>query len=122
MGDWPNHFANWERYLVIYFGAAVMWVIGKRLKARHNLKDDVRQSLYDDANHWVRSIRKRGKGPFMGGEAPNLADLSVFGVLGAIEGCDAFQDLMANTQIRPWFEATKKAIQGREGQYLLQGR
>ena len=31
-GDWANHFATWERYLVIYVGAAAMWLIGKRLK------------------------------------------------------------------------------------------
>ena len=121
MGDWPTHFEAWERYLVIYAGAAVMWLVGKRLKRRHNLKDDVRQALYDDVNHWVRSVRKRGK-TFMGGERPNLADLAVYGVLSAIEGCDAFGDVMANTQVRPWYEATKKAISGHEGQYLLQGR
>ena len=27
----------------------------------------------------------------MGGEVPNLADLAVFGVLSAIEGCQAFK-------------------------------
>ena len=31
-GDWSSHFSTWERYLVIYAGAAVMWLIGKRLK------------------------------------------------------------------------------------------
>ncbi len=40
-GDWDQHFSSWERYLVIYLGAFVMWIIGKRLKKRHNLKDDV---------------------------------------------------------------------------------
>ena len=68
-GDWPNHFATWERYLVIYFGAAVMWLIGKNLKRRHNLKDDVRESLYDEVNYWLKSLKKQGT-PFMGGEQP----------------------------------------------------
>ncbi|TRY79215.1 hypothetical protein TCAL_17373 [Tigriopus californicus] len=121
MGDWKEHFATWERYLVIYFGALVMWIIGKRLKSRHHLKDDVRTSLYDDCNHWAKQVKKRG-GRFMGGDKPNLADLGVYGVLSAIEGCDAFTDLMKYSDIRPWFEATKEAIQSHEGQYLLQGR
>ena len=29
-----------------------MWLIGKRLKRRYGLKDDVRESLYDDLNLW----------------------------------------------------------------------
>eukprot|EP00095_Tigriopus_kingsejongensis_P009876 maker-scaffold1136_size60149-snap-gene-0.9 protein:Tk09876 transcript:maker-scaffold1136_size60149-snap-gene-0.9-mRNA-1 annotation:"prostaglandin e synthase 2" len=121
MGDWKEHFSSWERFLVIYFGAFIMWVIGKRLKARHNLKQDVRTSLYDDCNHWVRNVKKRGK-TFMGGDQPNLADLGVYGALSAIEGCGAFDDLMAKSNIGPWFQATKEAIQNHQGQYLLEGR
>ena len=37
-GGWPDLFAAWERYLVIYAGAAVMWLIAKKLKKRHQLK------------------------------------------------------------------------------------
>merc|ERR1712117_687624 len=35
-GDWANHFSTWERYLVIYVGAAAMWLIGKRLKYKYD--------------------------------------------------------------------------------------
>jgi microsomal prostaglandin-E synthase 2 len=37
-GGWPELFSAWERYLVIYVGAAAMWLIAKRLKKRHQLK------------------------------------------------------------------------------------
>lgn len=33
-----------------------MYLVGKRLKKRHNLKDDVRESLYDECNKWVSSL------------------------------------------------------------------
>ena len=33
-GEWEKHFSAWERYLVIYVGAAAMWIIGKRLKVK----------------------------------------------------------------------------------------
>ncbi len=56
----------------------------------HLLQEDVRESLYDECNHWMRSLKKKGT-PFMGGSSPNLADLAVFGVLSAISGCEAFQ-------------------------------
>jgi microsomal prostaglandin-E synthase 2 len=42
VGNWEEHFALWERLLVVYVGAAAMWIIGKRLKKRYKLKDDVR--------------------------------------------------------------------------------
>ena len=69
MGNWEEHFASWERFLVIYFGAAVMWIIGKSLKKRHHLKDNVRQSLYDEVNFWLKAIKSK-QTPFMGGEQP----------------------------------------------------
>ena len=55
-----------------------------------HIEDDVRESLYDECNHWMKGIKKKGT-PFMGGDQPNLADLAVFGVLSAIQGCQAFQ-------------------------------
>ena len=44
------------------------------LSCRYELKDDVRQSLYEGCNEWVQAINAQ-KRTFMGGEKPNLADL-----------------------------------------------
>ena len=103
---------------MIYVGALAMYFIGKRLKKRHNIKDDVRESLYDACNHWMKSIKKKGT-PFMGGVNPNLADLAVYGVLSAIEGCEAFQDARLNTNIGTWFDKMKKVVTSRKGQLDL---
>ena len=51
----------------------------------------------------------------MGGQKPNLADLAVFGCLSAIEGCEAFKELLQNTDIGPWFYATKQSVANHEG-------
>ena len=59
VGRWEEVFSVWERYLVIYMGASVMWLLGKRLKKRHNLKDDVRQSFYDQCNHWMKALSRK---------------------------------------------------------------
>ena len=48
---------------------------------------------------------------FSGGSEPNLADLNVYGILTAIQGCEAFQDLMNNTKIQPWFERMKHLVE-----------
>nr|CAD7574676.1 unnamed protein product [Timema californicum] len=118
VGEWDKHFSPWERSLVIYVGACAMWLIGKRLKKRHNLKDDVRVSLYDECNNWLKTLRKQGTS-FLGGQFPNLADLAVFGVLNSIEGCSAFQDLLDNTRIGTWYQLMKDQCQGHAGTALM---
>jgi len=118
VGRWEEVFSVWERYLVIYMGASVMWLLGKRLKKRHNLKDDVRQSFYDQCNHWMKAISRKGT-PFMGGEKPNLSDLAVFGVLNAVEGCEAFSDARRETKIGLWFDKMKNVVELKEGKELL---
>jgi microsomal prostaglandin-E synthase 2 len=118
MGKWDEHFSTFERLAAIYIGSAAMWLIGKRLKKRYALKDDVRESLYDNCRLWLKAIGKDRQ--FMGGERPNLADLSVFGVLSSIEGCAAFNDLLENTNIKPWYFAVKECCQSHVGRELVQ--
>lgn len=112
VGEWDKNFTAWERSLVIYVGAFAMWMIGKRLQKRHALKDDVRQSLYDESNFWMSNIKLNGAGDFMGGTKPNLADLAVYGVLSSIEGCEAFTDLSQNsTIVSDWYYKVKRSLQ-----------
>ncbi|CAG0923159.1 unnamed protein product [Notodromas monacha] len=115
-GHWRENFSS-ERF-VVYVGATAMYFIGKRLKRRHGLKDDVRISLYDEARFFTRHL-KRKKTPFLGGDAPNLGDLAIYGVLTAIEGCDAFRDLLANTDIGPWYERMRDQVINHRGAALL---
>lgn len=49
-------------------------------------------------------------GPFFGGATPDLADISVFGVLRSIEGYDVFADVMANTHVRDWYARMVQAV------------
>ena len=72
MGKWDEHFSTFERLTAVYVGSAAMWLIGKRLKKRYALKDDVRETLYDNCRLWLKAIGKNRQ--FMGGDRPNLAD------------------------------------------------
>ena len=72
VGDWERLFPAWERIMVIYVGATAMYFVGKRLRRKYNLKENVRHSFYDEVNTWLRSLQ--GK-KFSGGEKPSLADL-----------------------------------------------
>lgn len=81
-----------------------MYLISKRLKKRYNLTDDVRGHIYDACNQWIDELKNQ---QFHGGEAPNLADLAVYGALNSFEGCQAFTDIKNNTKI------------GEDGEYLV---
>ncbi|KAK6194700.1 hypothetical protein SNE40_000283 [Patella caerulea] len=116
VGEWEKNFSTLERLTVIYVGASVMYLIGKLLKRKYRLKDDVRESLYDSCNEWVAAVGKKRK--FMGGENPDLSDLVVYGVLSSIEGCSAFQDALIHTKIGPWYYRTKTAVQTNQGAAL----
>ncbi|KZC05169.1 PREDICTED: prostaglandin E synthase 2 [Dufourea novaeangliae] len=118
VGKWEEYFPTWERFIMINVGAVAMWMISKRLKKRHSLKEDVRQSLYDDINKWLKAIKQRG-GTFMGGETPNLADLAVYGILKSIEGCNAFQDVLNNTKLDAWYSAMMKEVDTHSGSRYL---
>ncbi|XP_044161574.1 prostaglandin E synthase 2 [Bufo gargarizans] len=104
-----GNFGSVEGIFAKYVGATAMFFIGKRLKSRHNLQDDVRQDLYKAANTWVAAVGKHRK--FLGGSQPNLADLAVYGVLRVMEGLQSFDDMMANTKIKPWYQRMTKAVQ-----------
>lgn len=118
VGHWKEYFPVWERALIVNVGAFAMWLIGKRLKKRHNLKDDVRQSLYDEINNWLRQVNVNGT-PFKGGHEPDLSDLAVYGILKSIEGCSAFKDLLKHTKLSTWYSAMKEKVDTSAGSVLL---
>lgn len=95
-----------------------MYLIGKRLKRKYNLKDDVRESLFDACNYWAKSVREKNT-MFMGGQVPNLADLAVYGVLCSIEGCDAFQDVLKSSKIKDWYFSMKNAVETHKGTSII---
>lgn len=97
-----------EGVFIKYIGAFYMFFVSKLLKIWYKLQDDVRQDLYLAVDEWITAIGKKRK--FMGGDKPNLADLSVYGVLSAMEGLEAFEDIMVNTRVRKWYRATEKEV------------
>lgn len=50
-----------------------------------------------------QNVTCTGARSFMGGDAPNLADLAVFGVTRSVTCTDTFNELMHNTGIGPWY-------------------
>jgi microsomal prostaglandin-E synthase 2 len=93
-------FTQMERMMSKYAGAAVMYLIAKKSKKKYEIEDE-RQALYEAVDAWLEAIGPQRA--FLGGKEPNMADLSVFGVIRSVQGLDTFEDLMQNTQLKPWF-------------------
>ncbi|KAL8240080.1 hypothetical protein R6Q59_013435 [Mikania micrantha] len=94
-----GNFSFTERLVAKYGGAAAMYFVTKKLKKRHNIADE-RGALYDAADTWVNALKDR---QYLGGSKPNLADLSVFGVLRPIRYLKSGKDMVENTRIGEWF-------------------
>lgn len=104
-----------ERQAARVAGAGLMYGISGKLVRKYGIEGDVREALYAAANSWVDAV-----GPsrtFFGGSKPNLADISMFGVIRSVTGTDTFMDLMHNTRIGPWYEHMMAAV-GNSSQLL----
>jgi len=71
------------------------------------LPGEERAHLYEAAKLWMDGMNGMD---FHGGKKPDLADLSVYGVIRAVEGFQSFKDMLANTNIGPWYFRVKEAI------------
>jgi microsomal prostaglandin-E synthase 2 len=102
-----GNFSWAQREAARVVGATLMWGLSRRLRKKYGVEGDVREALYGCADEWVGALGGR---PFLGGAAPNLADLSTFGVVRSVVGTDTFMDLMHNTGIAPWYERMMAAV------------
>ena len=102
-----GNFGFWDRELARWSGVAIMYgLTHTRLKKRHGITDE-RAALYEEVGKFTEALGAR---KFMGGETPNLADLSLFGVLRAVKGFDTHADVMAHTALRPWYERMEAEV------------
>ncbi|RZS22022.1 hypothetical protein BHM03_00054757 [Ensete ventricosum] len=80
-----GNFSMTERFTVKYAGAAIMYMVSKKLKKKYNITDER-------------------------GSKPNLADLAVFGVLRPIRHLKAGKDMVENTKIGEWYQRMEIAV------------
>eukprot|EP00177_Eucheuma_denticulatum_P007434 GFKZ01013531.1.p1 GENE.GFKZ01013531.1~~GFKZ01013531.1.p1 ORF type:complete len:319 (+),score=48.14 GFKZ01013531.1:239-1195(+) len=102
-------FSAWQRGTIRYSGAAAMYMVGRKLKKKYGIEDE-RGEFASALGDWMEAVREQG-GTFFGGERPGMADLSVYGVLKAIQGFDTFAEMVAgNDDLREWFERVRDAV------------
>lgn len=101
-----GNFSFTEKITVKYAGAAAMYFVSKKLKKKYNITDE-RAALYEAAETWVNALNGR---EFLGGSKPNLADLSVYGVLRPIRYLRSGKDMVENTRIGEWYTRMEKLV------------
>lgn len=102
-------FSTWQRASIKYSGATAMYFVGRRLKKKYDITNE-REEMHSAIMEWTDAIRNN-EGTFMGGDQPGVVDLSVYGVLKAIENFDTFQELVdRNVELGGWFERMRGVV------------
>lgn len=111
-------------------GAGMMWAIAGRLAKKYGVEGEPRAALEAAGREWTEGALRRGDGdgegrgegatstspdaplaPFAGGDCPDLADLSAFGVWRAVSKTDSFADAMrGNDELRAWYGRVERAV------------
>ena len=107
-----GNFPFYTREAARHTGALFMYGLTGRIKKRHNIEAEPRAALYACGQEWKGALAGRA---FHGGNAgPDLADVSVFGVLRAIKGMDAHTDLMREVpEVSAWFDRMEQLAPSR---------
>ena len=66
------------------------------------------EAVVEGINKWVSE--GVGAGPFAGGAKPNFADVCVFGCLKAIDRTTAWAEIMAETDVAPWYGRMREVV------------
>lgn len=105
-----RNFPAWSALATKYIGAVAMYGVTKKLKKRHGIADgQERQALYDACRQWMTTVGEHR--PFLGGDAPNRADLAVFGVLRALMPLPVGRELLAqDAALTAWYTRMTNAV------------
>lgn len=103
-------FSTWQRATIRYSGAAVMYMVGKKLKKKYEIGDE-RTAMNDAVKDWIDAVEEKGGKFLSGNDGPGIADLSVYGVLKAIQTFDTFADVREkNEAFCEWYDRTQAAV------------
>jgi len=96
---------NWFQSLTIrYTGALAMTLVAKAIRKREQISDPA-QFVLRMVGEWSDGLQ--GK-PFMAGEKPGVADLSVFGISRAVGDLKASELFRKNQVFWQWLERMKR--------------
>lgn len=107
-----SHSSGFNQALTKYAGAAVMFALSEtKLKKKYGIVDP-RAEMYKAIGEFVQGF-PQGQA-FRGGAQPNLADITAYGVMRALQGYETGRDVMtpANTSARfvEWYKEMDRRV------------
>ena len=103
-----RNFPAWSTFVGKYVGAVAMVAVARKRRAALNLAaGDERRALIDALDGFVNDM---GDAPFAGGNVPDVGDISVFGVLRAIDGLPTHTDVLLASRLAPWYARMTAAL------------
>lgn len=104
------HFSLLDKVSNQWVGAAAMWAAQGKIKKKYGITDE-RAALRAALDDWTAQVAASGPHPFLGGKAPNYGDVAVYACLRAIEGLDAWKEIMdGNEAVAAWYRSVEAAI------------
>jgi microsomal prostaglandin-E synthase 2 len=104
------HFGLLDKLSNQWVGATAMWAAQGKIKKKYNITDE-RAALHAALGDWAAQVSGPGKAPFLGGAVPNYGDVAVYACLRAIEGLDAWKEIMAgNEAVAAWYGRVEHAF------------
>ena len=93
-----------DRFLIKTVGAFGMSMAHGKIKAKYGIEDE-RAELFERVDEWAAELQA-SEGVFRsGGDAPDLADVSVYGVLRAAAGLPLYDEIAERGGLRGWLAA-----------------
>ena len=100
-------FSPANAFLVKHVGAFGMSMAHGKIKQKYGIVDE-RAALMERLAAWEAELGDR---PFRGGDRPDLGDVAVFGVLGAVEGLPAREDVVERSpKVGAWIDRVDAAL------------
>ncbi len=100
-------FPAWKRYYLMLGGAVAMNIVAKKGMKKRGISDP-RKALAETLDKLANGL---GKGRFLGGDEPDVADLVCHGVLRSVREMKVWKDIVQNRKVADWYERMDKAIQ-----------
>eukprot|EP00633_Aureoumbra_lagunensis_P008339 CAMPEP_0197314726 /NCGR_PEP_ID=MMETSP0891-20130614/34927_1 /TAXON_ID=44058 ORGANISM="Aureoumbra lagunensis, Strain CCMP1510" /NCGR_SAMPLE_ID=MMETSP0891 /ASSEMBLY_ACC=CAM_ASM_000534 /LENGTH=156 /DNA_ID=CAMNT_0042803295 /DNA_START=247 /DNA_END=717 /DNA_ORIENTATION=+ len=96
-------FSPLQAFLIKNIGALGMSMAHGSIKKKYNISDE-RTALFEKLDIWENQILEES-GPFRAGnQFPDLADLTVFGVLTSVHGLSAHNEIMSSRpKLAKWY-------------------
>lgn len=99
-----------DAFLVQNVGALGMTFAHGKIKKKYGLEDE-RAALWEALDEFINKLNAESHKKYLGGDSPNLGDVSIFGVLSAAEDLKLFHEMMArNERLGIWMSDMANTI------------